>query len=436
MRVTVVTKIFPNSLEPLSAPFNRHQIAELARRCDVDVLVAVPHVPFSRTLGIPARAARLRALPRRERVHGVDVTYIRQLYVPRVGTAVAVPLYLASLLPHRDRLRLADVVLATWAYPDGCAAILGARAVGAPCVVKVHGTDVNVLLRRGAPRAIASRLLPHANAIVTVSRALAAEVTRLGVPSNRVHVVDNGVAASLFHRRDRAASRRAVGVDEDARIILFVGRLEPQKGVTELLGAFVKVREAHPRAILVMVGDGVQRREVCERAFGLGGAVRVLGPLPHADVATWMGACDLLTLPSWREGMPNVVYEALATGRPVVATAVGGIPDALADPRAGLIVPVKNEGALAEALRVALGRSWDEDAVRACGPAPWSASAEALRAVLARVSAEAMTSAVHERTGEGSKKTPGNVHETSPAANMYEEEEYVPTGRHRLERAH
>src|SRR5579872_1415333 len=108
MRVLVITKIFPSTLEPLSAPFNLQQIRALSTRCDVEVLEAVPHVPLARTLSFPARAARLAALPRRERVQGVDVTYLRQLYVPRVGLSVAVPLYLASLLPHHKRVRAAD----------------------------------------------------------------------------------------------------------------------------------------------------------------------------------------------------------------------------------------------------------------------------------------------------------------------------------------
>jgi hypothetical protein len=121
MRIAVVTKIFPSSLEPDSAPFNRQQIAELARTCDVEVLAAIPHFPGAAITGLPARAARLAALPPRERVHGIDVTYVRQLYLPRVGLTLAVPLYLASLSAHREVLRRADVVLATWAYPDGCA---------------------------------------------------------------------------------------------------------------------------------------------------------------------------------------------------------------------------------------------------------------------------------------------------------------------------
>jgi glycosyltransferase involved in cell wall biosynthesis len=401
MRVVVVTKIFPSSLEPLSAPFNLQQIAELARRCDVEVLEAIPHVPFARALSAPARAARLAALPARERVHGIDVTYVRQLYVPRVGLAVAVPLYLASLLPHRQRLRAADVLFATWAYPDGCAAVLAARAAGKPCVVKVHGSDVNVVLQTRAARAVAARVLPLADAVIAVSRPLADEMVALGVSPARVHLVRNGVDASLFRPRDRRATRRALGVAEDARLVLFVGRLEPQKGIRELLDAFEQVRSRMPRATLALVGTGVSLGDVRARvARWEPGAALLLGPRPPAEVAEWMGACDVMTLPSWAEGTPNVVLEALASGRPVVATRVGGIPDVLGQgrgERCGIVVPPRDAGALAAALEAALERAlegarggcggcggWDEAAIRACGPGSWAESAEGVASVLER----------------------------------------------------
>jgi glycosyltransferase involved in cell wall biosynthesis len=386
MRVAVVTKIFPSSLEPLSAPFNRRQIGELARFCDVQLFVAIPAFPLARTLTVPGRAARLASLPERERVCGLDVTYVRQWYVPRIGLTVAVPLYLASLLPHRERLRTADIVLATWAYPDACAALLLSRLVRKPCVVKVHGSDVNVVLQRPVARTIGSRLLPEAAAAVAVSRPLADELVRLGVAPGAVHVVGNGVDMTLFRPRDRAATRRALGVEETARVILFVGRLEPQKGVRELLDAFDRVRSRIPGALLVLIGDGVSQDTVRARAARWGDrAARILGPRPQVEVAEWMGACDVLTLPSWAEGTPNVVLEALASGRPVVATSVGGIPDALGNPNSGIVVPPRDAHGLADALCRALGRTWDEAVLRACGPRSWTASAKELHEVLVRM---------------------------------------------------
>lgn len=379
MRVAVVTKIFPSSLEPDSAPFNRQQLAELARTCHVQVLAAIPHFPLARLTRLPARAARLAALPPRERVHGLDVAYVRQLYLPRVGLPVAVPLYRASLAPHRDVLRKADVVLATWAYPDGCAAILEARALGKPCVVKVHGTDVNDVVHRRSVRAIAARVLQMADAIVAVSRPLAAELEGLGVPRDRIHLVNNGIDASLFAAIDRARARHSLGLPQDERVILFVGRLERRKGVFDLLDAFERARH-RVEARLVLVGDGVDGARV--RAAASRGRIRVVGARPHEEVARWMAACDLLVLPSWMEGTPNVVLEALASGRPVVATRVGGIPDVLSDDRAGILVPAHDPSALADALVAALHREWDENVVRACGPHSWADSAAALREVL------------------------------------------------------
>jgi teichuronic acid biosynthesis glycosyltransferase TuaC len=389
MRVSVLTKIFPSSLEPLSAPFNRQQIGELGRRCDVDVLVAIPHVPLASVLRVPERAARLAALPARERVDGLDVTYVRQLYVPRVGAPIAVPLYLGSLLPYLNRLQAADVVLATWAYPDGCAGVLAAHALDKPCVVKVHGSDVNVVLKRRTARSVAARVLPKADAVVAVSQSLADELVRLGVPAAQVAVVTNGVDASVFFPRCRTEARRALGVADGARVILFVGRLEPQKGVRELLGAFERVRRRIPSATLVLLGDGVSCGEVRARVGQWGnGVARVLGPKTHREVAEWMGATDVLTLPSWAEGMPNVVWEALASGRPVVATSVGGIAHALRSPQAGIVVPPKNEEALADALCAALDRTWDERALRAYGPPSWKESAAMLYDVLLEAAAK------------------------------------------------
>jgi teichuronic acid biosynthesis glycosyltransferase TuaC len=414
MRVAVVTKIFPSSLEPLSAPFNLRQIAELARLCDVEVLEAIPHLPLARVLRVPPRAARLAGLPPRERMHGVDVTYVRQFYVPRVGLPVAVPLYLASLLPHRATLRRADVVLATWAYPDGCAAVLAARAAGKPCVVKVHGSDVNVVLQTRAARAVAARVLPLADAVVAVSRPLADELVRLGVPRERVHLVMNGVDTAIFRPRDRAEAKARCGLAPEARVVLFVGRLEPKKGIHELLDAFERVRARLPRATLVMVGDGVSSSDVRARLAawreGAGdAAARVVGPQSPADVARWMAACDVLTLPSWAEGTPNVVLEALASGRPVVATRVGGIPDVLSDPRSGLVVPARDPAALEDALTRALQQPWDEATVRACGQAcgigSWTDSAARLAAVLVQARA----------AHEGRARSPARVQGGSPA---------------------
>jgi glycosyltransferase involved in cell wall biosynthesis len=143
--------------------------------------------------------------------------------------------------------------------------------------------------------------------------------------------------------------------------VLFVGSLVPVKNVPVLVGAFDRLRRQMSEPVeLAIVGGGFLassvRRELDRR--GLGGTVRMVGPRAPAEVAAWLGASDVLCLPSRSEGVPNVVLEALACGRPVVASAVGGIPEVHPGAEAGDLVRPGDEEALAQALRSALSREW------------------------------------------------------------------------------
>jgi len=382
VRVVAITQIWPNSLEPLAAAFNVQQFRELAKSCELEVLAAVASFPFSKITGQPPRPAKLASLPSHELVAGIPTTYLRQLYVPKVGVPVAVPLYLASAFAHRARLAKADVIFATWAYPDAAAAVLLAKMLGKPSVVKVHGSDLNVIAKRPSARAVLTQVLPMADAIVSVSEPLSAELVALGVPRSRIHLVGNGVDDTVFRMQDKAEAREDLGIGNERKIVFFVGRLEPEKGIDELMTAWDTVAREVPNATLVLAGDGVSRAKVDLWAKGHGEAVRVLGGIPLSAIARWHGASDLFTLPSWREGTPNAVLEALASGRPVVATNVGGIPDVLRDPEAGTLVPAKDPRALAKAIVAALGKTWDAEAVKATGPGTWKESAAKLHAVL------------------------------------------------------
>jgi teichuronic acid biosynthesis glycosyltransferase TuaC len=381
MRILAITPIWPDRLEPVRAPYNVQQFKRLGRRSEIHVLDAIPYMPLARLLRLKIRAARTAELPMEDRIEGVPTWNVRQLYVPKV-VAAAVPLTLASLTPYLDHARWADVLLGTWAYPHGCATVLLAKALRKPCVVKVHGSDLNVVAQSGAPRALMRALLPRADAMVSVSRALADILRSLGVPDHRIKLVPNGVDETLFYPRDKAAARRELGLDETGKVILFVGRLEPQKGIAELLDAFERVAQRHPGLRLALVGDGVSRPEVEQRKARLGDALMILGARPFSEVPRWMGAADLVVLPSWMEGTPNVLLEALASGRPCVASDVGGIPDVLADPRSGVVHRARDVDSLARALDQVLENSWAPDAVRACGPLSWDESADQLHAVL------------------------------------------------------
>ncbi len=393
LRVLCLTRIFPNSVEPLSCPFQRQQIAALSRQCEVEVLAAIPYHPGVSLLGERTRPGRLAAVPDREEIDGVPVIHPRAPYLPGAGSLLApvnAPLYLGGLLPHLTRLRNRfDVVLGAWLYPDACAAAAVARLLGIPYVVKAHGTDINVVAQWRSVRPIVRAALRAAACAVGVSRPMVEALVSLGAARDRAVEVRNGDDRATFYPGDKLAARRELGLPEHGRIITFVGRLSREKGVHELLEALPQVAAAggDEPTTLVMVGDGPARGMLEQAAAGRAdsaGRLVLTGSRPLKEVARYVTAGDVLTLPSYAEGTPNVVLEALAAGRPVVGSSVGGIPDVITPGRTGMIVPPRDTLALGTALGEALVRPWDPQAFAEAVPPSWEESAASLRGLLER----------------------------------------------------
>ncbi|HTL31491.1 MAG TPA: glycosyltransferase family 4 protein [Kofleriaceae bacterium] len=384
MRVLAITKIFPNAAEPLSAPFNRQQFAALRQLCDLQVMATIPWFPGAGLLAKWSSAGKLAAVPKRDTIAGIDVTHPRTLFLPKLALATWGPLYAASIAPalHLYRNKV-DVVLGSWAYPDGFAAIVAARLLGVPAVVKLHGSDINLIAKIPGPRRMMSWALPHAARVVAVSKPLAAEVVALGVPEDRVKVVLNGVDADLFHPGDRAAARAQLDLPADKPIAIYVGNLKPEKGVVDLGKAWAGVLAHVPDATLLVIGDGPLEGELEAVTAKHGERVRLIPRQPLERIPLYMAAADILVLPSHFEGTPNVVLEALASGRRVVATAVGGVPDLITDPALGTLVPAGDPDALGHAIAAALRSPYDPAEVARLGArGGWAASATALHAVL------------------------------------------------------
>ena len=379
MKVLILTKIFPNGLDPLSSPFNRQQFAALGDLCEVDVLATIPWFPGAFACRRWSSAARLSQVPRSESIDGLRVQHPRFMFLPKIGHAIAGQLYAASLAATVMRYRgRVDVVLGSWAYPDGFAAVVLAGMLDVPAVVKLHGSDMNVVARWPGPRRRLQWALPRAERVVAVSRPLADAAADLGVERDRIDLIPNGIDRMLFQPRDRLQARRALGLPLDAAIILYVGHLTAAKGAFDLTRAFGAVASTLAHAMLVMVGDGEGSEDCKDLACSLGDRVRFVGARPHDEIATWLAACDVLALPSWNEGMPNVVLEALASGRRVVATRVGGIPDVVTD-ELGILVPPRRPEILTQALERALQTPYDPQAISAGLDRPdWQGSARLL----------------------------------------------------------
>jgi glycosyltransferase involved in cell wall biosynthesis len=304
------------------------------------------------------------------RIDGLDTETFNYPALPILSRPINSWVSARTLIP-RLRSFAPDVLLAYWIVPDGHAATLAARALSIPVVVGALGSDV--YLRDSFNAWLTRRTLNAASSVIAVAKQMQRSIIeRYGVPSDRVHAVVNGFNTAVFQPRPQPQARAQLGVASDARVILFVGRLMAAKGLRELMQAFASLASRERRYQLVMVGQGPMQAELLQAslAAGLAARVRLTGGLQPLEVAQWIAAADVLTLPSWSEGYPNVLVEALACGRPVVATDVGGTREIVSE-SSGLLVAPRDAEALAAALEAALQRSWDRAAIAASVRRSW-----------------------------------------------------------------
>jgi glycosyltransferase involved in cell wall biosynthesis len=172
----------------------------------------------------------------------------------------------------------------------------------------------------------------------------------VGLPREKLHVIPNGIEYERFATAS-PIDWTELGLPRDAQVVLCIGRLEPQKGIDDLLTAWADVVPAHPSAHLVIVGDGPDRATLERQAEGLALRARVHFLGRRDDVPRFLQGAVGLALPSRWEGMPNVVLEAMAAAKPVVATQVEGTAELVVPERTGWLVPVSHPPALASALR-------------------------------------------------------------------------------------
>jgi colanic acid/amylovoran biosynthesis glycosyltransferase len=237
--------------------------------------------------------------------------------------------------------------------PDATLVMPLARRLGVPLVATFHGYDAT-MADRAARRSffLHRRYLEHRAALqrdgrlfLAVSRFVRDRLLAQGYPADRTVVHYAGLSLQRF-QPDRAVVRE--------EIVLFVGRLAPEKGCLDLIGAMRRVQDDHPEAELVVLGDGPLRQLLERLARSTGVRCRFIGAVSQEDVIHWMARAQVLCAPSVTlpteeaEGFGLVCAEAQAMALPVVATRVGGIPEVVADGESGLLVRERDQAALAD----------------------------------------------------------------------------------------
>lgn len=363
MKALVFTTVFPNPAQPTQGLFVFERIHHLARIADVRVVA-----PISWRVRLGA------SVPTQELNAGLEVSHPTFFYVPGLFKILDGFMLFCSTAWTLRRIRREfafDLIDAHFTFPDGFAAILLGRWFGCPVTITERGT-VTQLSPYRLRRLAMGWAFRRASCVIAVAQPLADRALKLGAGPNRVVVIPNGVNTNSYAPCDQSKARRQLGLRIDRRVIVSVGRLIPSKGFGRILRVLPEVLRHEPNLVAAIVGGNPVgergnfaelQRLVADR--GLSDRVIFTGEQPPAAVALWLNAADVFVLASDMEGCPNVVWEALACGRPVVATKVGEV-ERMVPQHAGILLDDADDAtALTKALLEALDRRWDAAAIRA-----------------------------------------------------------------------
>lgn len=354
-RMAIICRLYPVPYRPHVCAFNLQQFDRLAARYAISLVVPVPWHEWL--------VHHKKLAPTRR--GSMNIRYAGWLFPPKVRVVypTCFGLSLLRTLPWLKAAR-PSCLLVCFAYPDAVAGVALSRALGVPLLIKAHGSDLNVHAAHPLHAAQLRWAARHASAVICVSEALERRARELGVPADKLVVVHNGVDLARFAPMPKRDARIATGLPEDRRLILFVGNVIKTKGVHELWHAFARLAAQDIELELVVVGDGPELAWLQRQAKSavLAHRTRLVGRVAHDELGAWFNAADVVCLPSYREGIPNVLLEATACGVPIVATRVGGIPE-LVTQATGELVEAGDAAALEAGLRSALGRTWDRAAI-------------------------------------------------------------------------
>ena len=338
-----LTQTYPRFEGDTAGPFIRDLARGLVRMGD-RVTVLAPHAE-----GMPARwedqgveTVTFRYAPERWEVLG----YGRSLEADekvKGGAAIAAPLYALGMLRALRKAGKFDLVHAHWIVPNGVIGAFGKL----PLAIGLHGSDVFLAERI---RKVSAWALRRARLLTGCSPELVDRVRALGFPEERSRVIPYGVDVDKF-APGPSGWRERLGIPADAPLVLSVGRMATKKGFHILMKALPEILSTGAHVVLAGGGDLLPefQRQASER-------LHLPGPVLRDTLPDLYRAADLFVLPAVHDskgnvdGLPNVILEAMASGLPVVASGISGIPLAVEHERTGLLVPEQDAAALSAAI--------------------------------------------------------------------------------------
>ena len=251
-----------------------------------------------------------------------------------------------------------DVIYMYGIATDGLIGLRLKRKYHKLLIVNVIGEDVTKISKKLLTRNLSKNTLRNCDAIICQSDFLKNKIREMGI-RKKSYTIPMGPLLGRFKPKNRDRSRKLLKLPKSKKIILFVDGFIPRKGVEYLIKATKYVLDKEKEILVLLIGRGFLEDNLKKLSseLGLDEHIKFMGIKNNEDIAAYMNACDVFVLPSLNEGLPVVLCEALACGKPVVATSVAGIPE-LVTKDVGYLVKQKNENDLAQKIILALNKKW------------------------------------------------------------------------------
>jgi len=257
-----------------------------------------------------------------------------------------------------------DLIHAHFTWPSGAVAVRLKKLLGIPVVITEHThTTLYKALRKESP--YYTKTWEECDAIIRVNKKDIPLICRCGADPSKVYSIANGYDPRKCYPVDKEEARRSLGLPEDVKIVLNISRLYEVKGQNHFISAISNIVKERDNLACYIGGTGPLKNDLEQQiaSLNLQECVILAGFIPNEQMNLWMNACDLFVLPSLSESFGIVQLEALACGKPVVATRNGGSEEVIISDEYGLLVEPGDPEDLAEKILVALDREWDRDAI-------------------------------------------------------------------------
>lgn len=367
INLLLITSLFPNPVEQNRGIFVADLVKELKQRCNVTVISLIPFFPKLRVLKRFKQWYKFSLVPGNYTINSQEVICAKYWAVPKIVALHSFFLFIA-ILPKIWRLhkeKRFDLINVHWLFPDGVASCWIARILKIPIVLTAHGSDINWYLNTNSRKNQIMKALKGANKITVVSEQQNESLKKLNIAEAKIKIIHNGFDG-LFEVSDKLSCRKELGLPANPKIIAFIGRLVKVKGFKYLISAVQKLENTYEDDYqVIVVGDGISRNAYEEEVdnLGLSSRIKFYGEKRHKELSKWFAASDIVCLPSISEGCPTVVIEALACGRPVVASRVGEIPK-LVNRDNGILFAPRDVEEFTEAILKAFDHKWDAANIR------------------------------------------------------------------------